>query len=73
MERRSAWRLDLESRNQRIIVLYTRHIHRKKIAALMKMQYEAVSKVIQKHQTLTTPEIVHHSESYDVGFRHSER
>lgn len=73
MERRSAWRLDLESRNQRIIVLYTRHIHRKKIAAIMKMQYEAVSKVIQKYQTLTSPEIVRHTESYDVGFLHSER
>lgn len=73
MERRSVWRLDLESRNQRIIVLYTRHIHRKRIASMMGMQYEAVSKVIQKYQTLTMPEIVRHIESYDVEFRHSER
>lgn len=73
VERRSVVRLDLESRNQRILVLYSRHIHRKRIAMIMKMQYDAVVKVIQKYQTSSQNEIVRHNESCDVGFRHSDR
>lgn len=83
IERRSSARLDLESRNERILVLYYRHIHRKKIALMMKMQYETVKKVIQKYhirnpqnepyQGIDSRKIVRQIESYDVSFMHSER
>lgn len=49
IERRSSPRLDLEPRNRRIIVLFTRNVHRKKIAIMMKIQYETVKKVLQKY------------------------
>jgi hypothetical protein len=73
MHRPSTKRMDLQERNQRIFILYTRHIHRKRIAAMMHMQYAAVTKVIQKYQGPERREIVRPIESYDVGYRHSER
>lgn len=73
MERRCAGRLDLEMRNQRILVLYARHVHRKRIALIMKLQYETVKKVLQRYQSPYHEEIVRPIESYDVGYRHSER
>lgn len=73
MERRCAGRLDLERRNERILILYSRHIHRKRIALIMKLQYETVKKVLQRYQAISHEEIVHPIESCDVNYRHSER
>lgn len=72
MERRAVVRFDLEARNQRILILYSRHIHRKRIALMMGMHYDAVKKVIQRYLSPIRREITPQIESYDTFF-HSER
>lgn len=73
MKRQLGIRLDLEVRNQRILVLYARHIHRKRIAAMMKMQYETVNKVLQKYQGIERRKIVRYNQTSAAPFLHSDR
>ena len=73
MIRKVSDRPDIESRNRTILVLFCEQkIHRKQIALMMQMRYDAVKKVLQKYQGPDRRKIVRPIQSYDEVL-HSHR